>query len=150
MLTFDDKGWGWVAGQNNPKTCLCNTWMFPKEVCNGGVARSLMAADKPCPLLQNSLAADKPRPLLQNFLNFPLVTSVPFWFVLFLVCALFESCPFFCLCSFWFMSFLVCAVFDSCPFWFVLFLVRLFLVCAPFGCCHFWFVPFLVRALFGL
>ena len=28
MLTFDDKrGWG---GQKNPKTCLHNTWMFPK------------------------------------------------------------------------------------------------------------------------
>ena len=29
MLTFDDKG-GW-GGQKNPKTCLRNTWMFPKQ-----------------------------------------------------------------------------------------------------------------------
>ena len=28
MVTFDDKG-GW-GGQKNPKTCLRNTWMFPK------------------------------------------------------------------------------------------------------------------------
>ena len=29
MLTFDDKG-GW-GGPKNPKTCLRNTWMFPKS-----------------------------------------------------------------------------------------------------------------------
>ena len=29
MLTFDDKG-GW-GGQKNSKTCLRNTWMFPKH-----------------------------------------------------------------------------------------------------------------------
>ena len=28
MLTFDDKG----GGSKNPKTCLCNTWMFPYDL----------------------------------------------------------------------------------------------------------------------
>ena len=30
MLTFDDKGGGGRGGRKNPKTCLRNTWMFPK------------------------------------------------------------------------------------------------------------------------
>ena len=58
----------------------------------------------------------------------------PFWFLLFLVRALFGSCSFrflpflvhalFCSSSFLFVLFLICALFGSCPFWFVLFLVQ--------------------------
>ena len=40
---------------HTPTILKANYGLNPKEVCNGGVACSLLAADKPRPLLQNSL-----------------------------------------------------------------------------------------------
>ena len=63
----------------------------------------------------------------------------PFWYVLFLECAILE-----------------CALFGMCPFWIMLhngmcpLLNMLFLECALFGMCPFWNVPFLECALFGI